>query len=339
MKRKIAIFLMFAALLTSCRSKKNHLEEHNLKGKVWKLKETRYEGEEKFGKYQIGDKRYNGHRFYIFNEDGNLIELQESERVSKYTYDDSENCTEITAYRYDKVVKKRVNQVKNDKIVEAQFFDEDGKLLHKYHYNYSGAEISDGKIFNDDGSHYTFQNEFSSGLLSKQIVKDSLEEIISIQTVERNNEGDIITQKTKYLKDTSEYIYSFKYDDYDEKENWLKQYNFDEDGEIDDIIVRNIVYYDESSDPKTDKDFTGIWFVVDDNDWIEFRSDKKYDAGYKDRIKETGTWEIDSEQQILTFRADDPDDSRKYKYDFEGYRYQMILFTIQGEEKLRLEKR
>ena len=90
---------------------------------------------------------------------------------------------------------------------------------------------------------------------------------------------------------------------------------------------------------KTDKDFTGIWFVVDDNYWIEFRSDKKYDAGYKDRIKETGTWEIDSEQQILTFRADDPDDSRKYKYDFEGYRYQMILFTIQGEEKLRLEKR
>ena len=88
-------------------------------------------------------------------------------------------------------------------------------------------------------------------MLSKEIVKDSLEEIISIQTFERNNEGDIITQKTKYPKrDISEYIYSFKYDDYDEKENWLKQYNFDEDGEIDDIIVRNIVYYDEFSDPK-----------------------------------------------------------------------------------------
>jgi len=172
--------------------------------------------------------------------------------------------------------------------------------------------------------------------LSKQIVKDSLGKITSIRTYERNNQGDISTQKIEYPKDTTEYTYTFQYD-YDEKENWLKQYQFDEDGKIDDILVRNIIYYDESKEPKKDKDFIGMWFVVEDNDWIELRIDKKYDSGYKDRIKETGSWEIDSKQQILTFRADDPDDSRKYKYEFEGY--QMILFTIQGEEKLRLEKR
>lgn len=334
---------MFAILLGSCNSNKNDLEESNLKGKIWKLKETRFEGEEKFGKYQIGDKRYYGHQFYVFNEDGNLLESQQLdrkgkiERISKYSYDKNGNCTEITTYEDDKVVQKQINQIDNNKIVETQVFDEEGKLSNKYQYDYSGADISVGKVFNDDGSlDVTFQNELSGGLLTKQIVKDSLEEITSIRIYERNKKGDLITQKVEYPKDTTEYVYSFQYD-YDEKDNWLKQYQFDEDGKIDDILVRNIVYYDESKASKTDKDFIGMWFVVDDNDWIEFRSDKKYDSGYKDRIRETGTWEIDAQQQILTFRADDPDDSRKYKYDFEGY--QMILFTIQGEEKLRLEKR
>lgn len=343
MNRNFVIILVFAILLTSCSSNKNDLEELNLKGKIWKLKETRYEGEEKFGKYQIGDKRYYGHQFYVFNEEGNLLESQQLDRkgeiesVSKYSYDKSGNCTEITTYEDDEVVQKQVNQIADNQVVEVKVFDDEGNLTEKYQYDYSGSDISGGKIFKGDGSlDLTFKNELSGGLLTKQIVKDSLDQITSIRTYERNTEGDIVTQKIEYPKDTTEYAYTFQYD-YDEQGNWLKQYQVDEDGKIDDILVRNIVYYDESKAAKTDEDFVGMWFLIDDNDWIEFRSDKKYDSGYKDRIKETGNWEIDIKQQILTFRADDPDDSRKYKYDFEGY--QMILFTIQGEEKLRLEKR
>jgi hypothetical protein len=343
MNRNFAIILVFATLLTSCSSNKNNLEELNLKGTIWKLKQTRYEGEEKFGKYQIGDKRYYGHLFYVFNEEGNLLETQQLdrkgkiERVSKYSYDNSGNSTEITTYEDDEVVQKRVNQIKDNQIVEVKVFDDDGKLTEKYQYDYSGSDISGGKIFKGDGSlNSTFQNEWSGGLWMGQIAKDSLEQTTYIISHERNNEGDEVRLVIKYPKDTTEHINTFQYE-YDEKGNWLKQYQFDEDGKIDDILVRNIVYYDESKVAKTDKDFVGIWFVVDDNDWIELRSDKKYDSGYKDRIKETGNWEIDTKQQILTFRADDPDDSRKYKYDFEGY--QMILLTIKGEEKLRLEKR
>ena len=334
---------MFAVLLTSCSSKKNDLEKYNLKGKVWKVNEITYEGVEKFGKYQIEDKNYYGHQSYIFNEDGNLIELRQFDRnkkiksVSKNTYDKSGNCIEITTYEDNKIVEKRLNQIENDKIVEAQVFDKNGKLSFKYEYNYSGVDISGGKVFNSDGSlDMTFQNEFSGGLLNKQIIKDSLEEITSVRYFERNKEGDIVNQKVKYPKDTTEYTYSFQYD-YDEKGNWFKKYQFNEEDKINSILVRNIIYYGESNVSKTDKDFIGMWFVVYDNDWIELRSGKKYDAGYKDRIRETGTWEVDSKQQVVTFRANNPDDSRKYKYNFEGD--QIILFTIQGEEKLRLEKR
>ena len=73
MNKYVSIILVFASLLNSCSSNKNDLEELNLKGKIWKLKETTYKGEEKLGKYQIGDKRYYGHQLYIFNEEGNLL--------------------------------------------------------------------------------------------------------------------------------------------------------------------------------------------------------------------------------------------------------------------------
>lgn len=333
MKGKITIILMLAALLTSCNSNRNDLEKYNLKGKVWKVKETRYYGEEKF----------DGHRLYIFNEDGNLTETQQLDRkgkiekTTKYSYDENGICAEITTYEDDKVVEKQVNQINNNQIKETQVFDNKGKLKSKYQYAYSGADISGGRVFNSDGGlHVTFQNKLSSGLLTKQIVKDSLEEISSIRIYERNKEGDIITQKIQFPKDTIEYVYTFQYD-YDEKGNWLKQYQFDEDGKIDNILVRKIVYYDKSKVPKTDKDFIGMWFVVDDNGWFELHSNKKFDFGKKDKIRETGTWEIDTKQQILTFKGDDPFHSRKFKYDFEGY--QMILFSIQGKEELRVEKR
>lgn len=334
---------MFAILLTNCSSKKNDLEESNLKGKIWKIKETKFEGEERFGKYQIGEKRYFGHQFYVFNEEGYLIDYQQldrkgkTERTSKYSYDKKGNRTEITTYEDDKVIQKQINQIDNNRIKESQVFDDEGKVTAWYQYVYSGTDIISGKVLNSDGSlSATFQNKMSEGFLTKQILKDSLEQITTIVNLERNKEGDVITEKNEFPTDTTEYTYSYQYE-YDEKGNWLKQYQFDRDGKIDDIIVRHIIYYNESKVAKKDKDFYGIWFVLDDNDWIEFRQDKKYDSGCKDRIKETGNWEIDTKQQLLTFRADDPDDSRKYKYGFEGY--QLILFTINGEEKLRLEKR
>lgn len=343
MNRKITLIFTIAVLLVSCNSNKNYLEELNLKGKIWKLTQISYKGEEKFGKYQIGDKNNWGHLIYVFNKEGNLTELQqldqyeEIEKISKYLYDNRGNCIEITTYEDDVLIQKEVMKIKRNKIIELQVFDKDEKLSNKYQYYYSGNDISSARVFNSVGKlYYTFNNEFSNGFLYKQIIKDSIGNIESIWIDERNKEGEIISHKVEYPKDTSEYVYTFKYN-YDDKGNWLKQYQFDKDGKIANIIVRNIIYYKESKKAKTEKDFIGMWFVLDDNDWIEFRSDKKYDSGYNDRIKETGIWEIDSEQQILTFRADEPDDSRKYKFDFEGY--QIVLFTIQGEEKLRLEKR
>jgi len=341
--KQILGFLLLAIIAISCNSNQTDLKESNIKGKVWKIQESSFEGEEKFGKYQIGDKNYSGHGLYVFNDFGNLLESHSlsrngaSKEVSKYLYNSNNICTEISTYSEDKLKNKQVNVIQGNKITEVKLFDENGELENFYRYEYSGNYIVSGKIL-DKKKKLTriWQNKLNNGIVKSQTVKDSLENIEYVVKYNRNNNGDVIEQIISYVEDSTEYKYSFNYD-YDKKNNWIKQYQFDKEGKIKDIIIRNIFYFSDSKEYKTEKDFIGMWFVVDDNDWIEFRKDKKYDLGYKDRIKESGNWEIDAKQHLLTFRANNPGDSRKYKYDFESY--QMVLYTIQGDEKLRLEKR
>lgn len=341
--KKLAELLFIAIIAISCNTKKTDLEESNIKGKVWKIQETSFKGEEKFGKYQIGDKNYYGHSLYIFNERGNLIESQVLDRkgkpedISKFTYNEDNLCIEITTLEDNELKRKQVNSFQGHKLIEVKLFDKKGEIVNTYRYDYKGDVISHGKILNKLGKTVnTFENDLSNEILNSQTVKDSINQVISITKYKRNKNNDLIETLANYPKDSTKYEYTFDYE-YDKKNNWTKQYQFDKEGKIESIIVRNIIYYNDSKVKKDENDFIGMWFVVDDTDWFEFRKDKKYDYGYKDKITESGNWELDIKQQILTFRANDPNDSKKYKYEFEGT--QIILFTIQGEEKFRLEKR
>ncbi len=341
--KKITVLIFIALFAISCNNNQTDLEESNIKGKVWKIQETSFEGEEKFGKYQVGDKNYWGNNLYILNEYGNLVESHtldkkgKSETVSKYSYNENNTCSEISTFSEDELIGKQTNIIQGNKIAKVKLFDEDGELENIYQYEYSGQDLTSGKIFNKENKlTKTFENKYSNGFVEERIVKDSIKEVSAITKYLRNNNGDIIEEIVSYPKDTSENKYLFGYE-YDKMKNWIKQFQFDKEGKIENIIVRKIIYFGDSKESKAENDFIGMWFVIDDNDWIEFREDKKYDFGYKDWIKESGNWEIDTKQQLLTFRANDPDDSRKYKYDFDGYH--MVLYTVQGDEKLRLEKR
>lgn len=342
MKQYIGLFLI-AALAISCNSQKNSLDELNVKGKVWKIQETSFYGEEKFGKYQIGSRSYYGNNLSVFNEDGYIMEYHsldkngKTEELTKYTYNKENQCTEIDTYKESELKRKIVNNYKDNKIKEVNVFSKNGVLDDVYIYEYNGKLLSGGKILDSERNLVnTFENEYKKDLLTSQTVKGIKGEIIRKVEYKRNSTNNVIESKTSYPKDSSEDKYTFDYE-YDKKGNWIKQYQFNKEGKIEHIVIRNIVLYDDINKLKSDNDFMGVWFVVDENDWIEFRKENKYDSGYKDKISESGSWEIDAKQQILTFRANTPDDSRKYKYEFEGS--QMVLFTIQGDEKMRLEKR
>lgn len=349
MKNKIIYILIFA-IFASCNNSKNDLVESNLKGNVWKIEDTSYEGEEKFGEYVVGDKNYWGHSFYEFNKAGNLIVLKifdddgENISVSKYKYDKANNCIEIETYGNDELTQKQIIKIKKDKITEVNVFDEEGELTSIYRYNYSGKDISTGTVFDENGNiTNTFVNDFKNGFLVKQTLKDSIGEIIRLITYKRNKVGDVIEQVTQYPKDTKDYKSSFSYD-YDEKRNWIKQYEFDKEGKIENIVIRNIVYYGDDKKTYSEKDFIGIWFVIssddswfDEDDWLEIQENKSFDIGYDSKVWKSGVWEVNLKENVFTLRADKDDDSKKYKYKFEGS--QLVFSTIQGVEQFRLEKR
>lgn len=342
MKRILIIFIS-TTIITSCSKSKTDLDNYNLKGKVWKVQETTYDASEKFGKYYSDDKEYSGHSYYEFNDSGNLIEFRSLDKKGKtkwnqnYTYNDDNIRTEITTIEDGKVDRKDINHIANDKIIKVDVYNKDGEKTSVSNYNYSGSNIISGSIQNKDGkTTLTFENEWNNGQLTKQTVKDSLGNLDYYQEYIRNNFEDVVLYTYSSPTDSIKSTYKFEYE-YDDKNNWVKKYYFDKKGKIDNIIIRNIVYFDDSKKNRTEDDFIGMWFIMDDNDWIEFRKDKKYDSGYSSRIKESGTWEVDFETELLTFRANDPDNSKKYRFSFEGY--QMVLYSMDGKEKSRLEKR
>lgn len=346
MKTQILLLnALMTFLLLSCGSAKNDLETLNLKEKVWKVKEYVYYGKEEFGEYKTGSKAY-GHKLFEFNEDGNISVFQSLENdgdvyyQEDYIYGNEGVYSQIRHLEDGDLTGKTVTSIEEGKIIREEYFDEDGELYSETKYTYDGDNI-DTRFYKRKGTKTwsILEYEYSSGKITRQVLKDSNDLALRIYSFERNKYGDPIKESTEIPKDTGEatvYFDTYEYE-YDEKGNWIKKLHFRENGDIDKIHLRNIVYFEESEKEKTDNDFVGMWYVIDDNDWIELRSDKKFDSGYNDRIKVTGNWEIDSKQKILTFRADDPDDSRKYKYEFEGL--ELILFTINGKEDMRLEKR
>ncbi|MGS2727893.1 hypothetical protein ACU8DI_14885 [Psychroserpens sp. BH13MA-6] len=339
---RILLPLIFLSI-ASCSKPKTDIENFNLKGDVWKIQETTYDASEKFGNYVTEDKEYSGHSYLEFNEQGNLVEYRSLDKRGKtnwnqdFKYNDKNIRTEITTLEDGKVDRKEINSINNDKITKVEVYDGDGEKTNIYNYEYSGHNISNGYVQNDKGkTTLIFKNVWNKGQLVKQEVKDSLGDLDYLDQYERNDFNDVILYTYSNPKDSIKNTYKYDYE-YDEKNNWIKKYDFDKNGKIDNIIIRNIVYFDDSKKSRTVDDFIGMWFEVDEKEWIEFRKDKKYDSGYNSRIKESGTWEIDFDAKLITFRAKEPDDSKKYRFGFEGY--QMVLFAMDGKEKMRLEKR
>jgi hypothetical protein len=342
--KRTAGLLMVAVVAISCNSKRNSLEQSNIKGKVKKIQETSYYGEGKVGNYKLGNKSSDVNNLYLFDEKGNITEMQslnyngKPEQISKYLYNNNDDCIEINTYKEDKLVGRYESKIEGGKVVEVKIFDENGNVNETYKYSYAGKQVSNIKIINKDGKPInSISYKSSHGVVDSQTRYDSTGKILMTYIYKWNKKNDLIESSFIYPNETEEHKTTYDYE-YDKKSNWVKQFELDntDKGEIDKIVIRNISYFDDVKNSKSG-DIVGMWFVIDEKDWIELRKDKKYDSGYEDKINESGSWEIDEKQQFLTFRATDPGDSKKYKYSFEGN--QMVLSTIQGEEKMRLEKR
>ncbi len=135
-------------------------------------------------------------------------------------------------------------------------------------------------------------------------------------------------------KDFDEYSTNKNYEyEYDDRNNWIKRYKFNEAGEIDVITLREIKYYGEVLNKK---DFEEYWYDANEKTSFVFKNEEfYYGLGLLGQPKGYGTWELDTEQNIVTLNDNLQDEIQKYKYHFEGY--QLVLSTLQGKEKFRLE--
>lgn len=331
--------LLFSILiLTSCVEKKNDLEKHNLKGKVWKIYETTFEINSE--NLRIGNKINSRHSFY--NEQSYLTETHVfyNERDSiikwryKYSYNENNILTEVIIFKNGKLDSKEVILVNGDKIIGAEIYDKDGVKTGSFEYKLSGNDIVRSEYKDKNGvSKYITYFELSNGFIDKKEVKDNLGNMEGVYTYTRNWNNDILEfSSSNFIRtDTIKFQY-----EYDEQNNWIKRLDFEKGNKVTKIIARNIFYFKDKAKVITEKDFIGKWFKFGDKDWLQIDSDKNYTIGYDFRSKFSGVWEINLEQNLLTLTEFDRNRQDNFKYEFEGN--QLVLY-IDGYEQIRYNKK
>ena len=339
--KQILYIIICLITLSACSDKRNGLDELNLKGDVVKYYQTQYEAEEKFGKWELGDKSYYGHSLMIFNDDGFVKEQQSLNKDGsidmRYVNSFKDGLLSETSSfdENDKLKAKSVYNSSGGKIVSSKEYDEEGKLEREINYNYKGELIASVEILKNGTVTSKFENFFSGDQLDKQIHYDSLGQVSSISKYKRNSNDDI--SKYQSLDEGGKVDYEVEWEyEYDDKGNWIKQYDKN-DGKIENISVRKIIYKEDLNKNWTKNDIVGIWFEINGNTWIELKSDNSYDWGYRENIKDYGKWEMNTENSILTFRSNTPDKSKKFKYQFDELN--MVFLTINGRKEMELEKR
>jgi hypothetical protein len=346
MKLKYLFIILSTSILIGCTKKNNTLKNYNFKGKVHKVYENTYDAENKFGKWQIGDKKNYGHSLMTFNENGYLTESISYDKENKIlqrdmiTYDDENILSSNNIIDSDgKLVSKYIyTKDSENRIIKTQQYDSDGKIKETYKliYNSSDRTIK-GKLLNNEGKLETsWENEWDDDLLIMQLIFNGHGKLQSKSYFEYNENGDIRQTKFTTASDSITDIIKIIYD-YDNEYNWIKKSTYDKEGKIDAIVTRRIVYFGGAGSNLNDKKIIGIWQEIGENDWIEFKKDGTYDKGYNDKIRDFGIWEMNDEQNILTLKSEDKDRSKKYSYSYDEDK--LILSTIDGSDRIEYIKR
>ena len=189
---------------------------------------------------------------YMYNDRGNLTEYStvdmdgEIIQTSKYVYNRHNNCSEVNKFSGNKLVGKRLNVLRDYKLVRVKIFNKEGKQENTIRYNYSGNQVSGGITLNKEGEITgSFDNAYANGQLDSQTEKDGTGNITKITRFKRNSNNDVIETTITFPKTQSEQKFSYDYE-YDGEGNWIKKTQRN-DGEIVGIIMRNITYQNQQA--------------------------------------------------------------------------------------------
>ncbi len=251
--KHFTLLFIFAFLALSCNQKKSEpnksdLELANLKGRVSRVQSTVFQVKNSVCpaancgvscKQTITSYNEKGKIMgtCCINDDGDTV------LISKYVYDRRQRCKEIDKYSKDELAGREVNEFDGDNLSRVVVFNEYGEPDNIYKYEYPRSDMSVRRILDSKSEALSSCRYF---FVNGQI--DSLQEmdvngnVATITKHFRNENQDVILSRVNYPERDEEVKFSFQYE-YDGQHNWTQQKQIF-NGDIVQIIVRNILYYE-----------------------------------------------------------------------------------------------
>jgi len=241
--KKIMFILTVTIFVVGCSE--NNIKKQKFlgaKGNPKTIKETIYEAFEKFGEVIEGD----------------------VDEVIRYEFDKNGNIQKLTHYNDE-----------GDIVFSESYVFEDGECVETKSYQKYNNIVSTSRLKNRTSKNETWERETSDGKITTSyseydkftttiITKDSENNIVSKQENTIDNKGNLVEikvykeekvvywYKTKFddnsqeierkmLVSYDEGVFTYKYDSFDKKGNWIKRFEY-KDGEIKSLTIREIEY-------------------------------------------------------------------------------------------------
>lgn len=238
-------------------TKKNDLQEANLKGKVKSVREIDYEaiqeaGQIKKGKVLEGAESEVSNVLTSYNEQGYLVGREYynfgySLKIS-YKYDAEGSMVEESQYNSDgKLDSQTLYKYKYDEkgnVVEKVRSDAEGNLDSKITYRYDNkGNLVEEKWYYPDGTlswHLTYR--YNDKGYKVEEITNSVEQSPSKITYKYDDKGSN-TEREEYFYNSGLVRYKNQYE-YDSYGNWIKRIKY-VDGTLSIITERTIEYYIE----------------------------------------------------------------------------------------------
>jgi hypothetical protein len=248
MKNNLSLILIALLLITACSKKQsrlNDLQKNGLKGNVYKIKESTYGIEEKFGDVSKG--KLLSSSISTYNDKGNIISEENIE------VDNNTTKRDITSYGYNDKAQlisfsntknptlKREYLYKDDLLSEENSF-ENGKLETKTKYVFNDGLLAEVNIYKAD-STLDWREKYghnSQGISDEVTYYNGDNQWLHKANSSYNKDGWL----EKYHDEYKSYnvIFSQKYSDIDSKGNWLKVTSIDEKNKPSIMVERKIEY-------------------------------------------------------------------------------------------------
>ncbi|MDH6306825.1 hypothetical protein M2459_002159 [Parabacteroides sp. PF5-5] len=241
--KKNMLILAVAVFFVGCSESNKNQKFLGLKGNPKSIKETKYDAFEKFGE---------------------VIE-DDIDEVVLYEFDKTGNFQKIVCYDGDGDMKYSITNIfKNGECIESKFYQKYNDVTSTSNLKNRTSKSETWERKTSDGKITTSYSEFDK-LKTTIITKDSEDNVVSKEEQTKDNKGNIIEFKVYNGEDVAywyksafddksqeiekkilaggydEGIYTYKYDSFDKKGNWIKKIEY-KDGEIESLAIREIKY-------------------------------------------------------------------------------------------------